>query len=77
MLFPKKKRIIDRELLQSFSKKRCIICGWVPSDPHHVKTVGSGGDDVESNLLALCRKHHTEIHKIGVRTFFKKYSLKG
>lgn len=27
-------------------------------DPHHIQTVGSGGDDTLENLICLCRYHH-------------------
>jgi hypothetical protein len=27
-------------------------------DPHHIDTVGSGGNDDLKNLISLCRKHH-------------------
>lgn len=27
-------------------------------DGHHIKTRGSGGDDVPENIITLCRKHH-------------------
>lgn len=40
---------------------------------HHIKTRGSGGSDSENNQMPLCAKHHTEVHKIGLNTFAKKY----
>ena len=30
---------------------------------HHIKTRGSGGDDVRSNLICLCAKHHDQAHR--------------
>lgn len=45
----------------------------MPSDPCHLKSRGSGGDDVESNLLSLCRTHHGEQHQIGFVKFCEKY----
>lgn len=33
---------------------------------HHIKTKGSGGDDVPYNLIPLCMKHHEEIHKTSI-----------
>ncbi len=75
---PKPKRKVDKELLKSFRDKSCVIkkdcIGEVCA--HHIKTKGSGGGDVEDNLLALCVLHHLEIHKIGTKTFFIKYNLK-
>jgi hypothetical protein len=31
-------------------------------DVHHIASRGSGGDDVLSNLICLCRKHHEMAH---------------
>jgi len=40
---------------------------------HHLTTRGSGGNDHAWNLMPLCFKHHTEIHKIGLLKFISKY----
>lgn len=73
-MFPKKKRIEDEKVLEEFRNKSCEVCGANgPSDPHHIKSRGAGGDDIPSNLISLCRAHHTQIHKIGAETFFAKY----
>lgn len=56
-------------------KTRCLVCGTINPDTHHVLSRGAGGDDSQSNLALLCRKHHTEIHSIGTTTFSNKYPL--
>ncbi len=53
----------------------CIICG-LDSERHHIKTRGSGGTDHENNIMMLCRNHHIECHKIGLKTFVRSYNLK-
>jgi Putative HNHc nuclease len=53
--------------------KPCHICGTTKADPHHVKSKKSGGHDIERNLVPLCRKHHSEVHTIGLVTFADKY----
>jgi hypothetical protein len=68
-------RIVNKELLKQIRSKRCIVCGALDPDPHHVKSKKSGGDDVESNLMPLCREHHQEIHKIGINKFITKYPV--
>jgi len=40
---------------------------------HHIKTKGSGGLDIDQNLIALCFNHHTEIHGSGLNRFIEKY----
>jgi len=75
MLFPKPKRIQDQALKDSLKTGYCVIshCRRRGVDPAHVKTVGSHGDDVISNLMCLCRWHHVEQHQIGIITFTRKY----
>lgn len=53
-------------------KKICIITGK-DADYHHVRSRGAFGCDEAWNLVPLCREKHTEIHKIGILTFSKKY----
>ena len=73
ILRSKKLRQKNRALLDSFHAMRCAACFATPCDPAHIKSVGSGGDDVEDNLLALCRRHHTESHMLGWHHFTEKY----
>lgn len=72
-MFPKFKRKIDKKLLSEIKKLPCLICNKRPSDPDHITTKGSGGDDDIKNLWPLCRKHHTERHMIGLKQMIKKY----
>jgi hypothetical protein len=64
-MFPKKKRIKDRDLLLKINKMPCIICKTSPSDSAHILSKGSGGDDVPWNIIPFCRKHHIEQHQYG------------
>lgn len=52
----------------------CEVCGQ-PGNGHHIKTIGSGGEDVPDNLMVLCMIHHREIHDHGLNEFVKKYQL--
>jgi 5-methylcytosine-specific restriction endonuclease McrA len=42
---------------------KCRVCGIGDSqlDVHHVKARSAGGDDVTSNLIAVCRICHSEL----------------
>ena len=55
------------------SETPCIVCGNTPSDQAHLKSVGSGGTMDEFNLIALCRRHHSEQHQIGFVRFIGKH----
>jgi len=70
----KPKRIIDKKLIKHLKDNPCNICGKPgPSDVHHLTTRGAGGNDTLENLLVLCRKHHVEIHQVGLTKFSWKY----
>lgn len=53
---------------------RCWIC-LKPGENHHIRTRGAGGGNEPTNVIPLCREHHTEIHKKGVRTMTQIYKL--
>jgi len=65
-------RIINKALLQSYHSKKCIICN-TQAEPHHIKSVGSGGHDLDDNLLSICRLHHHQAHAMGLRRFTDKF----
>ena len=71
----------DKALLYWATVNRnCVICGKPKSDLAHLETVGRGMNRNKMNhydkhVLALCRKHHTEQHNIGVDSFNEKYHL--
>lgn len=60
---PKNKRIKNRKTIQAVRKNYCEYCGrQATGEPHHIFTVGSGGGDVEYNLIQLCYSCHTKTH---------------
>ena len=71
----KPKRKEDRKLLDEFKNNPCCVCGSSPSDPAHIKTVGSGGPDESFNLISLCRICHGTQHKIGFFAMCKKHPI--
>lgn len=70
--YPKKIRIKDESVLDVFRGKPCEVCG-LPSDPAHIKSVGSGGDDELDDLISLCRKHHAMQHARGWERLFERF----
>ncbi|QXN77138.1 hypothetical protein KVY09_08655 [Staphylococcus haemolyticus] len=67
-------------LYWSTVNRNCVICGKPHSDLAHRFAVGRGMnrnkmDHYDKHVLALCRKHHTEQHAIGVKSFDEKYQL--
>ena len=61
--------------------KRCAVCGK-KAELHHAQggTIGMGNNRNKVNhigrpCLPLCRDHHTELHKIGEKSFLERYLL--
>ena len=70
--YPKQARIKNKKLLQE-KKGICQQCGkYGYTEKHHIKTKGSGGDDIEENLIEVCRICHRLIHD-GKIKLEKKY----
>lgn len=55
----------------------CAVCGLMPSDPHHVRNRRMFGAWIDGvgNIANLCRWHHEELHRIGRRTFARRYDI--
>jgi hypothetical protein len=63
---PEPRRIRDREHVRFVAKQPCLVCGRVPSDPHHLRfaqlpTLGRKVSD--EFTVPLCRGHHREVHR--------------
>lgn len=57
----------------------CCICGAHGVHKHHwVYTRAARPDliDYPPNILPLCWRHHTEAHKLGRKSFYRKYKDK-
>lgn len=62
-------------------QRKCVICGKAQSDLAHHYHIGRGRnrnvmDHYGFEVLALCREHHNQQHKMGVNTFDNHYKLK-
>lgn len=67
--------------IQLLKNRICFVCGKQNADVDHVDTIGSGRNrrhvnQVGYNAWTVCRIHHTERHKIGVKAFAQKYQIK-
>lgn len=67
--------------VQLLKHRICNVCGHPNADVDHVDTIGSGRNrrvvnQVGYRAWSLCRKHHEERHKLGVKTFAQKYQVK-
>jgi hypothetical protein len=65
---PEPRRIRDREHVRLVTKKACLVCGRLPSDPHHLRFAQSramGRKVSDEFTVPLCRGHHREVHRSG------------
>jgi ERF superfamily len=62
------RRIRDRHHIRLVTRRPCLVCGRLPSDPHHLRFAQSRAlsrrvsDEV---TVPLCRGHHRELHRYG------------
>jgi hypothetical protein len=61
------------EYLDKIRKMHCLVCSEY-GEPHHLRPIGIGRKRKNEMLehytvIPLCRKHHTEIHTIGIEQF--------
>jgi hypothetical protein len=73
MVYSKPHRIVDKKAIEAVRSASCEVCdnAWNPS-VHHIKSKGSGGDDIPLNLICLCCVCHTKAHAGKIN---KKYLL--
>ena len=63
-MLKKPKRIVDPIARRKYLEEHpyCEWCGKPSHTPHHIASVGAGGDDVPENLFAVCAICHARIH---------------
>lgn len=71
---------ISRTLFIYLKYRMCFVCGRPHADIAHVETVGMGNnrrriDHRKHHFMALCREHHEEQHRIGIKSFMDLYHL--
>ena len=68
LVHPEPRRIRDKDHLRFVAKQPCLVCGRIPSDPHHLRFAqhSAFGRKVSDEwVVALCRGHHRELHRYG------------
>jgi hypothetical protein len=61
-------RLRDKEHRKFVLRQPCLVCGRVPSDPHHLtftqpRSMGRRVSD--EFIVPVCRVHHSELHRSG------------
>lgn len=79
--YPKGVKRINKGYKDYIKAKLCQVprCRYKyseSSDPHHTITRGLGGAKTDDyRCVALCRRHHNELHSLGVNGFESLYGL--
>jgi hypothetical protein len=61
-------RLRDKEHRKFVANKPCLVCGRVPSDPHHLRFAqprALGRRVSDEFTVPICRLHHRELHRGG------------
>jgi hypothetical protein len=62
------RRYRNREHLRYVARQACLVCGRMPSDPHHLRYVqprALGRKASDEFAVPLCRSHHRAVHRAG------------
>lgn len=61
-------RLRDKNHLRFVAGLACLVCGRIPSDPHHIRFAQDralGRKVSDEYTVPLCRTHHRELHRHG------------
>lgn len=65
---PEPRRIRNRAHVRFVASQPCLVCGRLPSDPHHLRFAQQralGRKVSDEFTVPLCRGHHRELHRCG------------
>jgi hypothetical protein len=68
LTLPEPRRIRDRGHIRLVMGRPCLVCGRLPSDPHHLRFAQSRALSRKVSdefTVPLCRGHHRELHRFG------------
>ena len=68
LTLPEPRRIRDRNHIRLVTGQPCLVCGRLPSDPHHLRFAQSRALSRKVSdefTVPLCRGHHRELHRFG------------
>ena len=64
-------RLKDKEHCRLVARQPCLVCGRLPSDPHHLRFAqprALGRKVSDEYTVPVCRTHHRELHHYGDET---------
>jgi hypothetical protein len=63
---PEPRRVRDKDHVRFVANQPCLVCGRMPTDPHHLRFVqhrALGRKVSDEFTVPLCRTHHRELHR--------------
>lgn len=73
-MYPKPKTFRSEKYKRYIRSLPCLICGG-KSEAAHTGGGGMGLKGPDDGCIPLCHGHHMESHRIGEKTFARKYRL--
>jgi ERF superfamily len=64
--YPEPRRVRDKAHMRFVTKQPCLVCGRMPTDPHHLRFAqhrALGRKVSDEFTVPLCRAHHRELHR--------------
>ena len=72
-------RLRDKDHRKFVMRQACLVCGRLPSDPHHLRFTqprALGRTVSDEFLVPICRLHHRELHRSGDEaTWWQKLNI--
>jgi hypothetical protein len=72
-------RLRDKEHRKFVLRQPCLVCGRVPSDPHHLTFTqprAMGNRVSDEFIVPVCRVHHRELHRSGDEiAWWRKFNI--
>ena len=68
LTLPEPRRLRDRDHIKLVTRRPCLVCGRLPTDPHHLRFAQSRALSRKVSdefTVPLCRGHHRELHRYG------------
>jgi ERF superfamily len=76
---PEPRRVRDKDHVRFVANQPCLICGRMPTDPHHLRFAqhrALGRKVSDQFTVPLCRTHHRELHRqVDEPTWWMKFRI--
>ena len=61
-MIPKPSKIKDKKYLKWIKEKKCVFCGHMPCEGHHLENGNQTRRSNDHNVIPVCRRCHRFLH---------------